>query len=125
MSQQPPAPSPATDQKPNCLARSVRSVLAQEPALEAITFNRLRKTISVATLGQADVPRITERVVQSLESSRDPATDRCGLLEGAGDCQDCSRPLTPEELRAITIKNEGAVTTIARVTCPTAPRFWR
>ena len=45
-----------------CLARSVTDVLAEGPALEAVTFNRQRKTISVATLGQVDVPKITERV---------------------------------------------------------------
>ena len=33
--------------------------------------------------------------------------------------------MTPEERRGITIQQNGKTTTIARVTCPTAPKFWR
>ena len=53
-----------------CLARSVTNILAQEPALEAVTVDRARKTISVATLGRADVPKITERVAAQLDAIR-------------------------------------------------------
>ncbi len=108
-----------------CLARSVADALAQEPTLEAVTVNRARKTISVATLGQVDVPRITERVSASIQSARESAEPACAVLTGIGDCQTCSMPLSAAERRTITIRNEGEATTIARVTCPTAPRFWR
>ncbi|HZV36552.1 MAG TPA: cation-transporting P-type ATPase, partial [Verrucomicrobiae bacterium] len=76
-----------------CLARSVTDVLAQEPALEAITFNRQRKSISVATLGQADVPKITERVSATIQGAQTDV-NRCGLLSGGNDCQSCAMPLT-------------------------------
>lgn len=108
-----------------CLARSVSEVLSQEPALEAVTFNRQRKTVSVATLGQADVPKITSRVTASIQSAQNADAQSCGLLSGVGDCQTCAQPLSEKERRAITIRNEGEATTIARVTCPTAPSFWR
>jgi Cd2+/Zn2+-exporting ATPase len=107
-----------------CLARSVTDVLAQEPALEAVTVNRSQKTISVATLGQANVPKITERITTSFQNA-EAEQEVCGLLSGEGDCQSCATPLTANERRKITIQNEGDTTTIARVTCPTAPRFWR
>ncbi|MDB6064671.1 MAG: heavy metal translocating P-type ATPase [Pedosphaera sp.] len=112
-------------QHAKCLARSVTDVLAEEPTLEAVTVNRLRKTISVATLGQVDVPRITERVATTIRNAEVDSGAACSLLSGVGDCNTCAMPLSPREKRAITIKNEGDATTIARVTCPTAPRFWR
>ena len=122
-----PAPTEKYADEPSdkCLARSVSEVLSQEPALEAVTFNRLRKTISVATLGRVDVPKITERVAATIQNAQAESGNQCGLLSGATDCQSCRLPLTQQERRVITIKHEGNATTIARVTCPTAPRFWR
>src|SRR5258706_4157873 len=109
-----------------CLARSVTNILAQEPALEAVTVDRARKTISVATLGRADVPKITERVAATIQGAQQAGiSGACGLLSGESDCHTCASPLTPQELRAITIRREGDATTIARVTCLTAPRFSR
>src|SRR5262249_8261939 len=121
-----PAPTAKPDSPSEaCLARSVTKVLEQEPALEAVTFNRLRKTISVATIGRADVPKITDRATEPIQKAEAEETSRCGLLSGGNDCQTCTLPLTAKERRIITIKNEGDSTTIARVTCPTAPSFWR
>ncbi len=124
----PPSNPTETDthaENAKCLARSVTEVLAKEPALEAVTVNRQRKTISVATLGQVDVPRITERISTTIQNAQVGAGSPCALLSGEGDCETCTLPLTAKERQAITIQNEGDTTTIARVTCPTAPRFWR
>ena len=118
-------PSDAEAARAKCLARSVADVLAQEPTLEAVTVNHARKTISVATLGQVDVPKITERVAASIQGAEASAGNSCAILSGTGDCQTCAMPLTAAERRAITVRSEGDATTIARVTCPTAPRFWR
>src|ERR1700722_1046253 len=117
--------TPAAPQDAGCLARSVTEALAQEPALEAVTVNRSQKTISVATLGRADVPRITERITTTIQKAGADQTSPCALLSGQGDCQTCATPLTAGELGRISIRSEGDTTTIARVTCPTAPRFWR
>jgi Zn2+/Cd2+-exporting ATPase len=108
-----------------CLARSVTEVLAEEPTVEAVTLNRSRKTISVATLGQVDVPKIRERISATIQTAETGTGHPCGLLTGLESCEDCATPLTPAERRAITIRNEGDSMTIARVTCPTAPTFWR
>ena len=49
----------------------------------------------------------------------------CTLLAGETTCQTCGQPLSDFERQKITIRQDAASTTIARVTCPTAPKFWR
>jgi Cd2+/Zn2+-exporting ATPase len=120
-----PKSSGAADHAP-CLARSVVKVLGEDPTLEAVTIDRTRQTISVATLGRTDVPRVTERIRTTLQQAQTTrAKRRCTLLAGHGGCQDCVQPLSELERQKITIQHDGAITTIARVTCPTAPKFWR
>jgi len=110
----------------NCLTRSVVDVLANEPTLEAVTIHRAAQKISVATLGQTDVPRLTRQLTERLHFAQAADADAaCGLLKGDGDCAHCAAPLTPAELRGITIAQDATAITIARVTCPTAPKFWR
>ena len=110
----------------HCLARSVVSALVEDPTLEAVTIDRARKRISVATLGNTDVPRLTERISGTLERAQQTrAKRRCTLLAGHGQCATCTMPLSDAERRRISICHEGEKTTISRVTCPTAPKFWR
>jgi Cd2+/Zn2+-exporting ATPase len=109
-----------------CLARSMLNTLAEEPALEAVTIDRAQQKISLATLGRADVEKLTARVSRELASVQAGAAEsHCRLLEGKNDCATCDLPLTGAEREKITIRTEGNATTIARVTCPTAPKFWR
>ncbi|HEX7570459.1 MAG TPA: cation-transporting P-type ATPase, partial [Verrucomicrobiae bacterium] len=112
-----------------CLARSVVDTLAEEPALEAVTIDRAHQKISVATLGripQGGIGRLTERITREFEAAQSVSTGRnCNLLTGQDDCRSCDRPLSETERKKITIQNDGPTTTIARVTCPTAPKFWR
>jgi Cd2+/Zn2+-exporting ATPase len=109
-----------------CLARSVVDTLAEEPALEAVTIDRAQQKISVATMGRTDVARLTERITAKFQAAQtaDPG-HACSLLSGRGDCLSCHRPLSEAEQNKITIHNDGPTTTIARMTCPTAPKFWR
>lgn len=109
-----------------CLARTVVDSLAQEPMLEAVTYDRAQQTLSVATLGRVDVAALTDRLLEKIRragAGADPGA--CGLLSGHHTCAQCETPLTAEELRHVTIQHGDQRTTIARVTCPTAPRFWR
>jgi Zn2+/Cd2+-exporting ATPase len=109
-----------------CLARSVADALVEDPTLEAVTVDRARRTISVATLGQTDVPRLTARISATVQRAQEAdATPPCTLLAGETTCQTCGQPLADFERRKLTITQDAATTTIARVTCPTAPRFWR
>ena len=126
MSAPPEAEAELKPDPAKCLTRSVVDVLSKEPALEAVTINRTRQLISVATLGQADVPHLTDVLTERLRFSQSAGADpHCALLEGEGNCTTCDVPLSAEELRKITIQQDGQTTTIARVTCPTAPKFWR
>jgi Cd2+/Zn2+-exporting ATPase len=109
-----------------CLARSVADALVEEPTLEAVTFDAAQKKISVATLGRTDVEKLTQRLTQKISAAQNsPASQGCSLLAGKGDCATCESPLTEFERKLITIQRSGEATTIARVTCPTAPKFWR
>ncbi|MFO1475942.1 MAG: cation-transporting P-type ATPase, partial [Verrucomicrobiota bacterium] len=111
---------------PHCLARSFIRALGEEPALEAVIIDRSRHKISLATLGQTDEPRLEETVSGHLHAAYETGrASHCMLLEGHGQCRSCKAPLSEIELGRITIQHEGAQTTIARVTCPTAPKFWR
>jgi len=120
------APESQAEGPRQCLARSVVQTLIEVPNLEAVTIDRSQQKISVATLGRADVAQLTGRLTEKLqEAQRIPAGETCGLFTGQTDCRSCDAPLTASELQNITIKNDGPATTIARVTCPTAPTFWR
>ena len=126
MKQRPePVASPGPPPHP-CLARVVVQALEAEPTLEAVTIDREQQTISVATLGRTDVPRIADRLTHSYEEAcaAEPAHE-CLLLEGKGDCTVCGNPIPAEVRRRLTFTHTGNQTTIARVTCPTAPKFWR
>jgi hypothetical protein len=109
-----------------CLARSVADTLAEEPTLEAVTFDAAQQKLSVATLGRADVERLTQRLTGKIQAAQGADPGRtCSLLSGQGDCGTCESPLSEAELKRITIQRTRDTTTIARVTCPTAPKFWR
>jgi Zn2+/Cd2+-exporting ATPase len=117
---------PISPGNPTCLARSVVEVLSQEQSLEAVTINRLEQKISVATLGKTDEPRLSETVASRIQRAYEKgASEHCRLLDGKGDCRTCDTPLSESERQRITIQHQGDIITIARVTCPTAPKFWR
>jgi Cd2+/Zn2+-exporting ATPase len=109
-----------------CLARSVVEALNAEPSLEAVTINRVQQKISLATLGKTDEPRVAQTVSGQIQKAYEAGLgENCMLLQGEGNCVTCHAPLSETERRNITIQHEGEQTTIARVTCPTAPKFWR
>jgi Cd2+/Zn2+-exporting ATPase len=111
---------------PKCLARAVVQALAEDPTLEAVTVDRARHTISVATLGRTDVPNLTERISATVQRAQESGpTHHCTLLAGQDACQTCGQPLADIERQKIKISQDADTTTIARVTCPTAPKFWR
>lgn len=118
----PPTPSPS---EPRCLVRSVADAFAREPTLEAVTVDNAQQTVSVATLGPTNEAQLIQRVHTALTEARRPDGEAaCGLLEGRDNCASCEHPLSAREQAGLRIQREGNVTTIARVTCVTAPRFW-
>jgi Cd2+/Zn2+-exporting ATPase len=109
-----------------CLTRTVAEAMNAEPALEAVKINRAQRSISVATLGRPKTPDLEGRLsarIRQIEMAE--SGQRCALLDGAFDCSTCPAPQPPEQRGKLTIRREGDTTTIARVTCVTAPRFWR
>jgi Cd2+/Zn2+-exporting ATPase len=109
-----------------CLTRAVAAVLVEEPTLEAVTIDSAQKKISVATLGRTDEARLRERISTKLqEMERADSSHACQLLVSGGTCANCATPLSEPERNQFTVSHEGGATTIARVTCPTAPKFWR
>src|SRR5215469_6444083 len=126
MSRASEAPTAPTPDHPSCLARSVVDALSKEPSLEAVTIDRAEKKIFVATLGKTDEQRLTQSVTNEIRSAYEQGvSEHCMLLEGKGNCHTCDAPLSETERKRVTIEHKGDVTTIARVTCPTAPKFWR
>jgi Cd2+/Zn2+-exporting ATPase len=118
--------TPEASDSSNCLARSVVDALGMEPTLEAVTINRSKQTLSLATLGRTDEPRLAEAVSSRIQKAYETGLrEHCMLLQGEGQCLTCHAPLSDQERHQITIQHDGEKTTIARVTCPTAPRFWR
>ena len=112
--------------KPHCLVQTVADAFAEEVALEAVKINRAHRSISVATLGRPDSLEIERAVTSRIEQMQqeDPPV-RCKLLDGSPDCSTCPTPAPPDVARKITVQHDAGTTTIARVTCPTAPKFWR
>jgi Cd2+/Zn2+-exporting ATPase len=109
-----------------CLTRAVASVLVEEPTLEAVTIDPEHEKISVATLGRTDESRLRERISSKLEQAkRADSPHACQLLVSGGTCANCATPLSEPERNQFTIQHDHGATTIARVTCPTAPKFWR
>lgn len=109
-----------------CLTRAVADAMQAEPALEAVKIDRAQRSISVATLGRprtADLEGQLREQIRQMEQAE--AGRRCALLDGAADCSTCPAPGAGSERGRLTVRQEGETTTISRVTCVTAPRFWR
>ncbi|MFM2295927.1 MAG: hypothetical protein RLZZ350_2340, partial [Verrucomicrobiota bacterium] len=112
-----------TNQTPNCLVRAVSRALAAVPSLEAVTLAPAQKKISIATLGQTDDAKLAAQLNAAVERAQNDFP--CGLLAGKENCASCAAPLADAAQQKISITRVADTTTIARVTCPTAPRFWR
>src|SRR6058998_1458947 len=109
-----------------CLTRTVAEAMKSEPALEAVKINRVQRSISVATLGRPKTPDLEGYLTAQIRQIEQADTgQRCALLDAAADCSTCPVPQPPAERSRLTIRQEGDTTTIARVTCVTAPKFWR
>ncbi len=120
------APKTDTADGAHCLVQTVAEAFTEEPALEAVKFNRAQQSISVATIGRADNAEIEKVITERIgRIEQDAAGARCKLLEGAPDCSTCKVTTPPDVGRSLTVQHDADATTIARVTCPTAPKFWQ
>jgi Zn2+/Cd2+-exporting ATPase len=109
-----------------CLTRTVAAAMKSEPALEAVKINRAQRSISVATLGRPKTPDLEGLLTAQIRQiEQAEAGQRCALLDGAVDCSTCPAPPPAAERGRLTVQQDGDTTTISRVTCVTAPTFWR
>ena len=115
----------AQPQTISCLVEGAAQILKAEPHVEAITVRPGDQSVSIATLGKPEDPALNERVKGMLERLRlSDDGHPCGLLTGEGDCSQCDRPPHPVVRSQIQVTQSAESTTLARVSCPTAPRFW-
>lgn len=99
--------------------------MSAEPSLEAVRVNRKNQSISVATLGTPKSNQLEADISGRLEKLRSSEDHGCALLQGAADCGHCTSRAAHAPRPGLQVDHTAEVTTIARVTCPTAPRFWR
>lgn len=95
--------------------------MRREPSLEAVRINQVAGSIAVATFGppNPELEQIVTGRIQDLQGSA-----ACRLIEGDPDCSGCRLSTDPAIQGNLVVRNENGSTTIARATCPTAPRFW-
>jgi Cd2+/Zn2+-exporting ATPase len=108
-----------------CLVRTVAEAMDREPSLEAVKFDRQNHSVAVATLGTpaSNIERLVAENIRELHE--DHQQPRCCLLDGDSDCERCLLPQDPALRGKFEIQHSATITTIARKTCPTAPKFWR
>lgn len=105
--------------------QTVAEAMEHEPALEAVKIDHARHSLSMATLGKPahDIEPMVSEHIRRLRA--DQTQPRCCLLDGATDCDRCLLPVNLDSRKNLDIQHSDSVTTISRVTCPTAPKFWR
>ena len=109
-----------------CLVHAAATELARNRSVEAISIRAEEGTISVATIGRVSDSGIAERIQESLAKVRVvPPAEHCRLLQSEPGCARCEHPLEPIREQGFTITESGGAVTVARVRCPTVPKFWR
>jgi Cd2+/Zn2+-exporting ATPase len=82
--------------------------------------------ISVATIGQASDSGVVERIQESLAKVQGArSAQNCRLLQAEPGCAACEHPIETIRQLGFTVTESGGAVTVARVRCPTAPKFWQ
>ncbi|MGO8697234.1 MAG: HAD-IC family P-type ATPase [Limisphaerales bacterium] len=94
--------------------------------MEAISIRAVEGKISVATLGRVSDSGVAERIRESLAKVQAVrSAQECRLLHAEPGCAPCKRPLEPIQQLGFTVTESGGTVTVARIRCPSAPKFWR
>ena len=121
-----PSGEKSTESGGVCLVQTVVEAMKGEPTLEAVKIDRERRAISVATLGRPNRADLQEDLTARIHRIEENQSGQsCALLSGNEDCSACLVPPTGGEHRNLSITSDATTTTISRLTCPTAPSFWR
>jgi Cd2+/Zn2+-exporting ATPase len=109
----------------SCLVQAAARELAKHRSVEAIAIRGAEGKMSIATLGLQDADT-SEQVRDALAQVRQAtAGDPCGLLQSEDGCARCDLPLGQVQQQGFTVTQHDGAVTVARVRCPTAPKFWR
>lgn len=112
--------------KSSCLIETVAETMRENPSLEAVQVHRDKEVISVATMGKQEPGTLDQNLSDRLQSLREQeAQPACQLLHGQTSCAGCPAEQTTGAQAGLEIEHAPDTTTISRITCPTAPRFWR
>ncbi len=113
-------------QPERCLIKAAMHELSLEPSLRAVSFDHAAEKLSVASFGWEGSKRIGDRLATYLrEAPSAQGADSCKLLQAGSDCHDCPRLIELTGEKGYTVEQSGNGITVARITCPTAPRLWR
>ncbi|MCC6235280.1 MAG: heavy metal translocating P-type ATPase, partial [Verrucomicrobiales bacterium] len=108
-----------------CLLQWAARELEQEPNLEAVKVDRSAGAVSLATLGDATRGTVADRVMHRLPPVEDGPHPGCALLGGAADCGACPHAADLPGHPRVRVEHTPNSTLISRITCPTAPTFWK
>ena len=109
-----------------CLVQAAVTELVKQHAVEAIAIKAVEGKISVATIGRAANSGVAERIQEALAKVQgDSTAERCQLLQADPSCARCEHPGAPRAQAGFTVTESAGAVTVARVRCPTVPKFWR
>jgi Cd2+/Zn2+-exporting ATPase len=99
--------------------------MEDSPGLEAVKVDRAAGALAIAAIGRPPGDAVVDKLRQQLQSAGQDAATPCSLLTGAETCAACPHAGQLPPADRFTVEHQPGSTLIARVTCPTAPRFWR
>lgn len=109
-----------------CLIETVAQAMQNDASLEAVQVHRDKEVVSVATMGRHDVAALDATLSERLQQlQQTPEETPCQLLQGKPSCEGCPSEKSAGHQPGLSVKHEAETTTISRITCPTAPSFWR
>lgn len=118
-------PAKAATPNPRCLVNVVAQAMETSPSLEAVKVDRAAGSLAIAALGRPPGDSVVEQLREQLQSAGQESATPCSLLTGAETCSSCPHSGHLPSRDRFTVEHAPGSTLIARVTCPTAPRFWR
>ena len=109
-----------------CLVQAAVTELMKQHSVEAIAIKAVEGKISVATIGRAAGSGVAERIQEALAKVQgDSTAQRCRLLQADPSCARCEQPGAPRPQAGFTVTESAGAVTVARIRCPTVPKFWR
>jgi Zn2+/Cd2+-exporting ATPase len=109
-----------------CLLQAAAVELAKHHSVEAIAIKAVEGRISIATIGRVSDTGVAERIQEALAKVQaDSSAETCRLLKADPSCTRCEHPMEPIRQQGFAVTESDGAVTVARVRCPTAPKFWR